>query len=112
MDEHFVEIRFYQTAQGRTPFFEWLNDLRDTEAKCQIQLRLDRLRVRNFGNCRSLGFKLYELKLSVGSGYRIYFANQNGRLVIVLAAGTKATQDDDIRKARFYLSDYQLRIIP
>jgi putative addiction module killer protein len=112
MDEILIEIRYYKTAQGRIPFLEWLDDLLDVEAKRLIRLRLGHLRLGNFGDCRSLGLKLYELKMSFGPGYRIYFANQNDRLIIVFAAGLKSTQEADIRKARFHLSDYQLRIIP
>jgi putative addiction module killer protein len=41
-----------------------------------------------------------ELKIDVGSGYRVYFTERGGELIILLAGGDKSTQRRDIERAR------------
>jgi putative addiction module killer protein len=39
------------------------------------------------------------MRIDHGPGYRVYFTRRGDRLAIILAAGTKRTQDGDIVKA-------------
>ena len=81
-------------------FKRWLDDLRDEQARQRIVARLARLRRGNFGDAKSLGGQLRELRLTYGPGYRIYFVQQGQRVVILLAGGTKSSQSPDIVRAR------------
>ncbi len=101
------EIRRYVTPQGKIPFARWLESLRDLKAVVKIETRLDRLRQGNFGNCRSLGDGVSELKIDYGPGYRIYFAQAGAIVILLLCGGNKSTQIRDIRKAKEYWYDYQ-----
>lgn len=103
------EIKNYQTVDGRSPFAEWLNSLRDRKAKVIIEKRLERVALGNLGNYRSLGEAICELKIDYGSGYRIYFVQVGTTIIILLCGGDKSTQEEDILKAREYWKDYERR---
>src|SRR3990172_12177943 len=103
------EIVIYQTKSGALPFNEWLEDLADIQARQKIRIRLQRLSLGNFGNCKSLKDGISELKLDYGPGYRIYYTFLTKSNVLVLYAGTKKTQEKDIKKAQMYLADFKAR---
>ena len=104
-----IEIEYYQTATGRCPYLEWFDRIREGATRDRIDVRLARLRLGNFSDHRDLGRGLWELRLFLGPGYRIYYTRRGDRVVILLAGGTKATQRRDIGKAREYLRDLQER---
>ena len=91
-------LRHYEAANGKRPFAEWLWLLsdRNADAAARVQTRLDRLRLGNFGDTRSLGKGLSELRIDIGPGYRV-------------CGGDKSTQRRDIRRAREYFTDYRRR---
>jgi putative addiction module killer protein len=101
------EIRRYNTPDGRIPFAEWRNSLRDRKAILIIDNRLRRVRLGNFGDCRSVGEGVCELRIDYGSGYRIYFGQIGSTIVLLLCGGDKSTQAQDIRKAKEYWADYE-----
>jgi len=103
------ELREYIIATGRSPFGEWLISLKDPKIRARIRVRLDRLSLGLFGDCKLLGRGLQELRLNFGSGYRIYFGQDGDVLVILLCGGDKSTQQKDIEKARLYWADYLRR---
>jgi putative addiction module killer protein len=104
-------LRHYETANGKYPFAEWLRLLvdRNPNASARVQARLDRLRLGNFGDARSLGKGLSELRIDVGPGYRVYFMLEGKSVVLLFCGGDKSTQQRDIRRAREYLADYRRR---
>jgi putative addiction module killer protein len=75
----------------------------------KIEQRLDRLRLGNLGNFRSVGEGVCELKIDYGPGYRVYFGQVGTTIVLLLCGGDKSTQDRDIRKAKEYWIDYEQR---
>lgn len=81
---------------------EWLAGLRDKRAKAQILNRINRLRMGNFGDCRSVGRGVYELRAHAGPGYRVYFGFLGAAVVILLCGGAKGTQSHDIETAQRY----------
>ena len=98
-------VLYYQTATGGAPCLQWLEGLRDARGRAAIRIRINRLMNGNFLNCKSLGGGLFELKISVGPGYRVYFG-EDGDTVVLLKGGDKNTQPQDIAKARQYWSEY------
>ena len=79
---------------------DWINTLRDRAARARIQVRIDRLAHGNPGKHRNLSGGINELKVDYGPGYRIYYTERQGKLIILLAGGNKKTQQDDIELAR------------
>ena len=81
-------------------FSKWLKKLKDAVAKVAIARRIDRMKEGNFGDSKSVGGEVFELRIVVGKGYRIYFTNKNNKIVILLVGGDKSTQDEDIKIAK------------
>jgi putative addiction module killer protein len=105
-----LEIRRYQTASGKIPFKDWLDGLRDERAQARIVARLDRLQDGLFGDWRSVGSGVYELRIDHGPGCRIYLGQEGKTLVLLLCGGNKRTQTSDIEKAHGYWKDHKARI--
>jgi putative addiction module killer protein len=81
-------------------FDEWLKGLRDRGAASRIIDRIERLAEANFGDCRSVGNGVSELRFKFGPGYRIYFRRTGDTIVILLCGGDKSSQRRDIAKAK------------
>ena len=77
-----IELRRYQLEDASTPATEWLRGLRDARARAQIEVRLRRLSVGNFGDHKS-----------------------GQALVILLCGGDKGSQQSHIMRAKAYWID-------
>ncbi len=105
----YKEILIYRRPDGSTPFEGWLNKLRDLQGRAIIRKRLNRVRLGNLGDSKSVGKGVRELRVNFGPGYRIYFGEHQNNVIVLLCAGDKVTQVDDIRLAQEYWSDFLLR---
>jgi putative addiction module killer protein len=103
------EIEYYQTPEARRPLIDWLEKLRDRQARGRILARIDRLALGNFGDHHALDGGIHELRIDWGPGYRVYFAKVGRKVVLLLCGGDKKTQQVDIVQARRYLNDYVRR---
>ena len=91
-----------------SPYFaKWLVKLKDNKAKIAIFRRLNRVRHGNFGDHKALGDGLYELRFTIGAGYRIYYMQKGDAIVILLAGGDKSSQTKDIKKAKELMKEYK-----
>jgi putative addiction module killer protein len=102
-----VEIRTYETKDGKVPFDEWFMGIRDDKTRARIETRIDRLSLGNFGNCSAAKEGVIELCIDFGPGYRVYFGRDGDTLVVLLGGGKKDTQEADMRLARKYWRDYK-----
>ncbi|AFY90893.1 MAG: hypothetical protein CLLPBCKN_002023 [Chroococcidiopsis cubana SAG 39.79] len=100
------EIQVYATPDGKYPFIEWLESLRDSNARAKIKARLDRVETANLGDYKAVGKGVCELKIDYGSGYRVYFGQVGTTLILLLCEGDKSTQEKDIPQAIQYWTDY------
>jgi putative addiction module killer protein len=103
------ELLIYETKQGAAPLVSWLNSLSDRGARARIKKRLDRAALGNFGNCRFVGGGVFELKINCGPGYRVYFAQFEKLIVLLLCGGDKSTQERDILQAKKFWIDFKQR---
>ncbi len=108
---HSRKVFIYQTQSGHKPFIEWLEKL-DRITRIKIRSRISRLEIGNFGDYKSIGFGVYELRLFFGPGYRVYFGMQDDTIVILLCGGDKSSQKRDVQKATDYWREAQNEIIP
>lgn len=104
-----IQIEFYKTANGKCPFEIWFKDMKERHTRAQILMRLDRLKLGNFGDCKTLQEGVGELRIHYGPGIRIYYGKMESKVVLLLCGGDKSSQDRDISKAKEYLKDYQSR---
>jgi putative addiction module killer protein len=77
-------------------YLDWINSLKDRAGRAHIQVRVDRLAHGNPGQHRNLSAGVSELKVDFGPGYRVYYTERDGELIILLAGGEKSTQQKDI----------------
>ena len=108
MEASDFEVVFYVLPNGKSPFLEWLQGLKDIRARLAIDKRLARVGRGNFGDVKHFE-SIWELRIDDGPGYRIYFGKDGGSVVIILVAGTKKSQPGDIDRAKRYWQDYQKR---
>lgn len=101
------EIEEYEKEDGTFPFSEWLDALLDRKARARIKKRLTRVRLGNLGDCEPVGEGVIELREHYGPGYRIYCSEEGATIVVLLCGGKKDSQEDDIKRAQQYLSDYR-----
>lgn len=80
-------------------FAKWLNDLDNIRARARVLARIERLAAGNPGDVAPVGEGVSELRIDYGPGYRIYYRQFGGSLVILLAGGDKRTQAKDIKAA-------------
>lgn len=102
-----IDIEIYELENGKSPYLQWESKLsRSVEAI--IDARLTRIQMGNFGDCKSIqGAKgMYELRIHVSPGYRVYFGKESNKVILLLLGGMKANQKKDIQKAYEYWQDY------
>jgi len=101
------QIQRYVTPDGRIPFEEWFNSLRNQKVQIKIDARLRRVTQGNLGDYRSIGEGVFELRIDYGPGYRIYFGQLGSTIVLLLCGGDKSTQGQDISIAKMYWTNYR-----
>lgn len=97
----------FELRQTET-FEAWLTKLKDGKAKRVISRRLDQIVFGHFGDSKSLGDHVFEMRIHLGPGYRLYYTEHNGRIVILLCAGHKGTQKRDITRAKKIAKEQKL----
>ena len=104
-----MEIRHYLTGTGRDPYQSWLDRLKDLRARVAIQRRVDRIANGHFGDHKPCRDGVWELRVDLGPGYRVYYAQAGRTIVVLLCGGDKRGQTADIDTAVKYWTDYQRR---
>ena len=104
-----TEVLEYLTEDGENPFHKWLISLKDRSARARIRVRLNHVRLGNFGDCKPVGKGVSELRVDYGPGYRVYYGKSELTVVILLCGGSKKSQSKDIRLAQAYWADFQRR---
>ena len=99
------EVLVFRDRSGKSPYLEWLDAL-DWKTQERILQRVGRARHGQFGDFKALEAGLYEMRLFFGPGYRAYFGEHKGRIILLLNGGDKSTQSKDIKKAQQYWKIY------
>lgn len=102
-------IIHYLDANGRDRYQDWLDGLRDRQAKIAIIRRVARLEMGLSGDRKSLRGGIHELRVDIGSDYRIYFAFVERAVILLTCGGNKSTQENDIAMAIEMLRDWKIR---
>jgi len=87
-------------------FSKWLLKLKDIQGKVAIIRRVKRVRAGNFGDHKSVGDKVSELRITTGPGYRVYYTQQGDEIIVLLVGGDKSSQSKDIEKAKEMAKEY------
>ena len=104
-----MKLLLYETDAGRRPFVEWFERL-DGQRQTSVRRRLRAVEEhRHFGDCSSLSGGLFEMRLAGRIGLRIYFANLDGAIVLLLGGSGKRDQTRAIKRAKDQLKDFRER---
>lgn len=103
------EIRHYLTREQQDVFLDWMKDLRDIKARIAIDRRVIRAELGNLGDHKFCREGVWELRIDVGAGYRVYYALAGAKMVLLLCAGDKRSQASDIDRACAFWKDWQRR---
>ncbi|PWU18278.1 MAG: addiction module antitoxin RelB [Bdellovibrio sp.] len=74
--------------------------------RSRVSARVARFEDGHFGDHKTLGAGIYEARIFVGPGYRVYFANHDGCVILLLRGGDKATQNKDVQQAKEFFKNY------
>jgi len=103
------ELRHYFSPDEQDLFARWLDGLRDRHAQARVAARLIRLNNGNFGDCKPVGDDVWELRIDRGPGYRVYYAIEGKRVVLLCDGGDKRSQTADIDRAIERWNEWQTR---
>lgn len=78
---------------------QWLYELRDIRGKARILARIRSAELGNFGDCAPISEGVSEMRIHIGPGYRLYYAQRDKVVYVLLAGGDKSSQSRDIKKA-------------
>lgn len=102
-----MDVREFKRGK-ECPVTEWLSSL-DSRIRARIVSRLGRIRNGNFGDHKSVGDGVSELRMPFGAGYRVYYGVDGQTVVILLCGGDKSSQRMDIERAKEYWRDYNAK---
>lgn len=103
------QLEIYVATDGKKPFVEWLERLPDKAMRYRIKERLDRVALGNFGDHKTVGKGVFELRCAFGPGYRVYYGEVEDIIILLLCGGDKSSQKQDIRKAQLLWEEYLSR---
>ncbi|MFA5214526.1 type II toxin-antitoxin system RelE/ParE family toxin [Sulfuricurvum sp.] len=86
-------------VQQTQKFSQWLTKLKDMRARIAIVRRIERAQSGNLGDVKSVGESVYEMRIDMGPGYRLYYTMRGDEMIILLVGGDKSTQQRDIDKS-------------
>lgn len=95
-------VVIYTDGNGNEPYTNWINNLKDLKGRERIITRIQRLEYGLYGDCEPVGEGVLELRMFFGPGYRVYFGEDDGNIVILLCGGDKSSQKQDIKTAKQY----------
>jgi putative addiction module killer protein len=105
-----MQVDHYLTADGRDLFERWLDRVRDRRALVAIERRLARIERDGYlGDHKFLRDGVSELRIDVGAGYRVYYAEDGKTILLLLCGGDKSTQETDIDRAVACWEEFQKR---
>lgn len=105
-----MQVEHYLTADGRDPFERWLDRLRDRRALIAVERRIARIERDGYlGDHKYLRDGVSELRIDEGAGYRVYYAQADTVVILLLCGGDKSTQEADIGRAVKNWEDFQRR---
>ena len=99
----------YRRPDGVDPITDWLAGLRDKATQARMRIRLLRIEGGNLGDCEPVGDGVFELRIHMGPGYRVYFGRHGRTVVLLINGGDKSTQASDIVRAKAYWAEWKQR---
>lgn len=96
-----------KTLKRTQKFKKWFEGLKDLRARAAITLKLTALVAGKSCDIKKIDASLFELRVFVGKGYRVYYTETHAQIIVLLCGGHKGTQSRDIEKAKQILSELE-----
>ena len=103
-----IVVREYVGVDGRSPFARWFSRL-DAQVTAKVATALMRLQQGNLSGLKGVGAGIHERRIDFGPVYRIYLGRDGDELIVLLGAGTKGHQGQDVERARRHWQEYRRR---
>jgi putative addiction module killer protein len=81
-------------------FTAWLDGLKDSRVRGAVAERIKRLSFGLLGDFKAVGDGVIELRIDLGTGWRLYYTQRGAQIIVLLAGGAKRTQKKDIQRAK------------
>lgn len=88
-------------------FLAWIDGLKDQKGRARVLSRIVAAEADNFGDCSSVGGGVSEMRIHVGPGYRVYFAQEGVNIYLLIAGGDKSSQKQDIKQAKALWNEFK-----
>ena len=108
IDMNNYKIEYLILPNGKAPIIECLNSL-DSITRKRINQRILRIEDGNFGDYKKLSDDISELRFTFGKGYRIYYTEENNKIILLINGGDKSKQSKDIEKAHELLEQWRIK---
>ncbi|MCB9982800.1 MAG: type II toxin-antitoxin system RelE/ParE family toxin [Rhodospirillales bacterium] len=102
-----IEVKIYKTEMGVEPFSVWFETLKSSKAKSAVARALTKMEAGLLNDVKSVGDGVQEYRIHFEKGYRIYFGNDGGEIIILLSGSDKKAQNKEIENAKNYWEDYK-----
>lgn len=81
-------------------FNAWLLGLKDGPTHRRLLVRLRKASLGNLGDVKPVGGGVFEMREHFGPGWRMYYVQRGGALIVMIGGGTKRNQRADIAAAQ------------
>lgn len=81
-------------------FKAWLLGLKDGMTRRRLARRLEKAQNGNLGDIKPVGNGVFEMREHFGPGWRMYYTQRDGILIVMLGGGDKSSQNEDIARAQ------------
>ena len=109
MSKRRTAIYYKDPLKKSEPAKDWLESLRDKVGQAAVYVRIARAESGNFGDHKSVGGGVMEMRIPVGPGYRVYCAIDGSDVILLLVGGSKSTQSKDILASKQYWESHKAR---
>ena len=94
-----ITISRMYTVKRTVEFDEWLTNIKDGLTRIRLAKRLDKVQRGLLGDVEAVGEGVCEMREFFGPGWRMYYVERNGVIIVMLGGGEKSTQQADIAAA-------------
>ncbi len=87
------------TVKRTAEFDDWLSSITDGLTRIRLAKRLDKVQRGLLGDVKPVGEGVCEMRESFGPGWRMYYTELGGIIIVMLGGGDKSSQQADITAA-------------
>ena len=87
------------TIKRTRQFDDWFEGIKDGLTRKRLGLRLRKASLGNLGDVKPVGEGVWEMREFFGPGWRMYYVERDGAIIVMLGGGDKSNQQSDIAAA-------------